>query len=71
MEDASIAPEILCILKQVPLMNWDPDRDALGDGLFITLALVTVMVGMQYSINLGYADLAKEIQNMSRPKINK
>ena len=70
MEDAAIAPKVFRVFKQVSLVGGHIDRDAFGNSAPIALALVTVMVRVEDSVHADDSDLAEELQNMARAKID-
>jgi hypothetical protein len=53
VNNVPVAPEVLRVFKEVPLVRGNMDRDSLGDGLRIPLALIAMMVGVQYSLYGG------------------
>jgi len=65
VEHAPVAPKILGVLKQVAFVGGRVNRNAFSDRPRITLALVTVMMGVQDGVNLGHANLAEQVQDVA------
>jgi hypothetical protein len=70
MEDAAVAPKILGVREQVPLMLRHGDWNAALDGFVIALALIPMVVCVQNPVHFIDAHLAKMVQDFARPEID-
>src|SRR5947209_7365440 len=70
LKNPAIAPEVLSVFEQMPLVCGDPDRYPLRHGQRITLRLVTVKVRVQDPVDLLDPELAEILQHRTRAEVD-
>src|SRR5439155_9831057 len=70
MKYPPIAPEIFGVGKEVPLVSRHGNRNGAPNRFVISLALVTMMMGMENPIHLADSKLREVIENFSGSKID-
>src|SRR2546425_12951815 len=70
MEDAPVAPKILGVGEQVPLMLRHGYGNTALHGFVIALALVAVMVGVKNPVHLTDPHVAQVVEDFARSEVD-
>src|SRR5581483_5109424 len=70
VKNPAVAPKVLGICEQMPFMRRNSDRDAALGGAVIALALIAVMMRVQYPIDLADSHIPQVVHHLAGSKVD-